>query len=282
MGRRFKRREILERIRENIADKRTTIGAGCSAGIIAKCAELGGADLIICYSTGQSRIWGLPTTQVGHANPTTMGMFEEIQNVVKSTPIIAGVEANDPTCYDLGRLLRRFIDLGYDGIINFPTMGQREMVPRQKAQNEQRGRALGIPWGFPREVEMIRMLRSWDVFTMCYVFSPEQAADMVRAGVDVVCAHVGGTAGGLVGFKADNMEMALQRSQRIIERAKAVDKNVICLAHGGPFAEPEDTKALYESTDAQGFVGASSIERIPVEKAVMEAVKAFKSFQIKQ
>ena len=129
---------------------------------------------------------------------------------------------------------------------------------------------------------MVRTFREQDVFTMCYVHSAEHAAEMVKAGVDVVCAHVGGTSGGLVGFAADPIAEALAGAQKIMEGAWAVDSGAICLAHGGPFAEPEDTAARYERTDAQGFVGASSIERIPVEKAVMGALQGFKSHTIKQ
>ena len=281
MKKKLERDEIVARLRHTIAAGKPIIGAGCSAGIIAKCAELGGADLIVCYSTGQSRIRGLQTVNIDHANPQTLSMHGEISNVVKDTPIIAGVEACDQTVYDLDELCRRFVDQGYDGIINFPTQGGGETVnPQTLRQNRQTGRNLGMPWGFAREVEMVRTFRERDVFTMCYVYSAEHAAEMVKAGADVVCAHVGGTSGGLVGFAADPVDEALAGAQKIMEGAWAVDSKAICLAHGGPFAEPEDTAVLYEQTDAQGFVGASSIERIPVEKAVMGAVRGFKDFTI--
>ena len=283
MKKRFEREEILGRLRAHINKGQTILGAGCSAGIIAKCAELGGADLIICYSTGISRLRGLQTETIGHSNPITLGMFDEIQNVVRDTPIIAGVMANDQTDYDLDRMIQKFIDQRFDGVINFPTQADIEMrLPSVKDQNDARGKAVGISWGFAREVEMIRKLRDRNVFTMCYVYTPQQAADMVKAGVDVVCAHVGGTSGGLIGFLAAPLEKSLENAQKIMEGAWAVDSSAICLAHGGPFAEPEDLQALYEQTDAQGFVGASSIERIPVEKAVMGTVKAFKNFRFRQ
>jgi predicted TIM-barrel enzyme len=283
MNKRFERGEIVERLRDTIGSGKPIVGAGCSAGLIARAAEVGGADLIICYSTGQSRIRGLQTVNIDHANPQTLSMYDEISNVVRDTPIIAGVEACDQTVYDLDELCRRFVDQGYDGVINFPTQGHGETFsPHTTVQNQQTGRNLGIPWGFAREVEMMRVFRERGLFTMCYVHSAEHAAEMVKAGVDVVCAHVGGTSGGLVGFAADPVDEALARAQKIMEGAWAVDSRAICLAHGGPFAEPEDTAALYEQTDAQGFVGASSIERIPVENAVMGALQGFKSHTVKK
>ena len=277
------RKEILTRLRATLANGDAIIGAGCSAGIVAKCAELGGADFIVCYSTGKSRIMGLRTTVIGHSNPRTLEMYDEIANVVKDTPIIAGIEANDQTTYDLGTVIDRFMDQGFDGIINFPTVGAHEHVsPFFVKEYQNIANSLGQPWGFAREVELIRMLREREIFSMCYVFNAEQAAQMAKAGVDAVCAHVGGTAGGLIGFPADPMEESLQNTQTIMEGAWQVNPNVICLAHGGPFAEPEDTRVLYEKTDAHGFVGASSIERIPIEKAVMGAVKAFKNHKIRK
>lgn len=281
MARNFTRAEILRRLRKEIDKGKPIIGAGCSAGIIAKCAELGGADLIIVYSTGRSRIMGLPTLEIGHSNPITLDMYHELANVVRDTPIIGGLEACDPTNYDLEDWINQFIDKGFNGIINFPTSGaafRRSNAEAKKHYFTQ----IGMTWAMEREFEMINIAHEkLDLFTMCYVFTPEDAAAMVKAGCDVVTAHVGGTGGGLTGFKVDPVGKALEDAQRIINGARAVDPNVICLVHGGPFAEPEDTLILYEKTDAQGFVGASSIERIPVERAVTECLKGFKNFKLR-
>jgi predicted TIM-barrel enzyme len=268
------RTTILERLRKIIAAGKPVIGAGCSAGIIAKCAELGGADLIIVYSTGKSRLMGLPTTRIGHSNPITLGMCEELLNVVKNTPIIGGIEATDPTTMDLRKVLKRFVDVGYSGIINFPTIlmfgGYREM-------REQVG------LGFSREVELMRIAREENVFTLAYVFTPEEVIQMVDVGVDCIACHVGGTVGGLAGFQyKDPVERALANVQSMIEAGRKRRSDLICLAHGGPFAEPEDTLRLYQETDSQGFVGASSIERIPIEKAVTNVVRDFKNQSLRK
>jgi predicted TIM-barrel enzyme len=126
MAVKISRQEILDRLKGEIAERRPILGAGCSAGIIAKCAEAGKADLIIVYSTGKSRMMGLPTTIIGPSNPITLDMFDEIANVVKDTPIIAGIEANDLFYLDLETSLGRFIDEGFNGVINFPTVGLYE------------------------------------------------------------------------------------------------------------------------------------------------------------
>lgn len=277
MANRFTRAEILKRLRETISEGKPVIAAGSSAGIIAKCAELGGADLIMVYSSGKARIRGFQTNLPENANAVTLEMYDEIQNVVKDTPIIGGVEATEPPVgRDLAELVRTFIATGFSGAINFPTYGFFEDVNWRKQRE-----AEGI--GFSREIGVIRAAHEMDVFTMAYVFFPNDARAMAEAGVDCMVPHAGGTTGGLVGF--DSIAMALEEAaatvQKIIEATRQVNPDIICLVHGGPISSPEDTRYIYDHTDAQGFVGASSIERIPVEKAVTGIVKEFKSIQLK-
>ncbi|HZS87800.1 MAG TPA: phosphoenolpyruvate hydrolase family protein [Chloroflexota bacterium] len=265
----FSRAEIIARLQHTYRQGRPILGAGCSVGIVAKCAERAGADIIIVYSTGRSRIMGLPTTPLGNSNATTLEMYGEIDNVVDDTPIIAGIEAVDPTYLRLPRLLERFRQTGYDGLINFPTLGN---YPDRSRQREDVG------LGFSREVEMIRLARQQDYFTMAYAFTPDDAHRLAEAGVDVLVAHAGWTTGGLSGAtnSALSLEAAAVRVQEILVAGRDANPEIIPLAHGGPFAEPEDTRYLYAHTDAIGFVGASSIERIPIERAVMQVVADFK------
>jgi len=283
---RISRQEILNRLNHEIGAKKPIFGAGCSAGIIAKCAEVGQADLIIVYSTGKTRMMGLPTTIIGPSNSITLEMADELMNVVKNVPIIAGVEANDIYCLDLEKSVERFLNKGFSGVINFPTVGLYENLIEGgmalRKFTEYMAPGYGVEqWGWPREVEMIRLLRSRDVFTMAYVFIPSDAADMARAGVDVICVHVGPTMGGLAGFKEiEDLDALLGKAQETIEAARRERSDVICLMHGGPFADPQSTAVIYERTDAQGFVGASAVERTPIERAVIETCRGFKDHRI--
>jgi predicted TIM-barrel enzyme len=262
------RTQILERLRTTIDRGRPVLGAGASAGIVAKAAEAGGADLIIVYSTGRSRIWGLPTTPIGHSNAVTVSMFDQIDNVVEHTPIIGGAEAADPTFNRMSRLIDSFERTGYHGLINFPSVG---MNPARAVERESVGQ------GFGREAEMIAAARARDYFTMAYAWTAEQTRVLASAGADVVIPHAGWTAGGDSGRDGGTtIESSMDHVQMLIEIARSENPECICLAHGGSIAEPADTVALYEQTDAQGFVGASSIERIPIERAVRGAVEAFR------
>lgn len=269
----FTRAQILERLRATIADGRAIVGAGSSAGIVARAAEAGGADLIIVYSTGKTRLWGLPTTPLLHSNPVTLEMYDEIDNVVDRTPIIGGAHAGDPTYRRLQKLIDAFRTTGYEGIINFPSAG---VDPARATMREHVGQ------GLQHEADLIAMCREQDYFTMGYAYTLEQAKLLAAAGVDVQVAHTGWTAGGDIGrADAPSLEQCAEMVQEVIELTWAENPDCIVLAHGGAVATPEDTTYLYEHTDAQGFVGASSIERIPIERAVRETVEEFKNHTIR-
>ena len=267
------RAEIVQSLRQTMTTGQPIIAAGASAGIIAKCAELAGADLLVVYSTGRSRLMGLPTTPIGDSNTETLQMFDEISNVTQRCPIIGGIEAIDPRYLVLPRLLARFRETGYDGLINFPTIAN--LPDRRRIRDD-------VGLGFSREVELVQLASEQDYFTMVYAYSPEDAQAFAGAGADVVVAHAGWTTGGLVGAtsSARSLPEAAKKVASILDAALGVNPETIPLAHGGPFAGPDDTRALYELTPAVGFVGASSIERIPIERAVTSVVKEFKSIPV--
>jgi len=270
MRKRFSRNEILERLNKTTREGKPIIGTGASAGIIAKCAEKGGTDLIIVYGTGKSRLMGLPTTRLGDSNTITLAMADEILNVVKDTPVIGGIEATDPTNMDLDLLVDKFLQVGYSGLINFPTVGIYGLYREKRT---------AVGFGFAREVEMVKIAREKDIFTMAYVFNPEDTKEMVEAGIDCICPHVGPTKGGLVGYDkiVYTLDDAVKNIQKMVGVAKAINQDVIVLSHGGPIETPEETKYIY----VVGYVGASSIERIPVEKAIVDIVSQFKAIPIR-
>lgn len=268
----FDRESTLTVLNERIATGRAILAAGCSAGIIARSADEAGADLIVVYSTGRSRLMGLPTWRLGDANAETLGMAPEILNVVNHTPVIGGVEANDPTRRDLRRLLGMYQEAGFSGVINFPTLTN---MP------DQRRRAEMVGYGFEREVELIRLAVADGMFTMAYVASVADAVAMAEAGADCVVSHSGPTRGGSVGYEDPRTiaEVSAEADEMLVA-AKSARPDVIPLLHGGGLATPEDVAEALPITTAVGFVGASSIERIPIERAVREAVASFRALSI--
>lgn len=271
----FSRQEILARLESETHANRPILGAGTSCGLIAKCAALGGADLLIVYSTGRSRLMGLPTSRIGDSNANTIEMAAEIRNVVSDTPVIGGIEAWDPTRMDLDQLLDDFQAAGFSGIINYPTISTMGETWRKR-----RGK-VGLGWN--REVELIERAVARDFFTMAYVATVQDALDVAVKGVDCLVPHVGATGGGLVGHETGTkIDEEIRKISELIDAVTVGGHSPIFLCHGGKIAEPKDTRRVYEETGCVGFVGASSIERIPVERAVKSIAEEFKSIPISE
>ncbi len=276
----MKQREtILGRLQKKQADSRAIIGAGAGSGISAKFLDRGGADLIFIYNSGRFRMAGL-SSWAGHlcfgdANQIVLEMGErEILPIVKQTPVIAGVCGIDPT-RRMSHFLPKIVEAGFAGIINYPTVAVIDGRMREDLE------AGGM--GFDKEVELIRLAADFDLFTTAYVCTPDEAIAMAEAGVQVIIAHMGLTVGGSIG---SNRTPALQEAagtvQAIADAARWVRQDIITLAHGGPIAVPEDAAKLFTLCDVEGFVGASSMERLPIEGPLQENTKAFAALQIRR
>jgi predicted TIM-barrel enzyme len=267
----FTRATILDRLNATLNRGEPIVAVSAGAGIVAKCAEIGGADLIVVVCTGHSRHFGVPTTvTLGNADSLTLGMYAQIDNVVDNTPIVGGVEATDPTRRRLAQVIDTYRDIGFDGITNFPTVGASPSWGKARTD---------VGQGIEREYELIERCRARDIFTIGMAYSDEQARGLAAAGADVLVARCGLTAGGMSGPKEPLLSLgsAVDFVQAIVEAGRRENPNVICLAHGGPLVTPDDTEFLYERTDVQGFLGESSIERLPIEMAVAQAARDYKA-----
>jgi predicted TIM-barrel enzyme len=157
---------------------------------------------------------------------------------------------------------------------NFPTVGFIDGNFRANLE--------GTGMGYDKEVEMIRLAHELDMFTSPYVFDPDQAVAMAKAGADQLVAHVGLTTSGTIGAAvALTLDEAIHRVMAIAEAGKKVRPDILVICHGGPFDEPENVgKALARMPGVVGFFGASSIERLPTERAITGQVRDFKNLAL--
>ncbi|MCB0002796.1 MAG: phosphoenolpyruvate hydrolase family protein, partial [Anaerolineae bacterium] len=243
----------------------------------AKFVEAGGVDIIIIYNSGRYRMAGRGSLAgllpYGDANAIVVEMASEVLPVVKNTPVLAGVCGTDPFRL-MPVFLRQIKEMGFDGVQNFPTVGLFDGVFR--ANLEETGMGYGL------EVDMIRMAHELDLLTCPYVFNEEEAVAMAKAGADVLVPHMGLTTKGSIGAStALTLEEAARRVQAMHDAAKAVNPDILVLCHGGPIAMPEDARFIFEhTTGIAGFFGASSMERLPVETALTQQARDFKSLAL--
>ncbi len=271
---RFERSALMERFQDMKRRRVPIVGGGAGTGLSAKCEEAGGIDLIVIYNSGRYRMAGRGSLSgllaYGNANDVVMEMAQEILPVVRRTPVLAGVNGTDPFLI-VDHFLDRVKAVGFAGVQNFPTVGLIDGTFR--ANLEETGMSYGL------EIDMIRAAREKDLLTTPYVFNADEAAAMARAGADMVVCHLGLTTGGSIGA---GTALKLKDCPALVDEwsqaALRVNKDIIVLVHGGPVAEPEDAEFVLKNTaDCHGFYGASSMERLPTERALTEQTRKFKS-----
>ena len=271
---RFERKALMEKFQDMKRRRIPIVGGGAGTGLSAKCEEEGGIDLIVIYNSGRYRMAGRGSLSgilaYGNANEIVVEMAREVLPVTKRTPVLAGVNGTDPFC-----LFDPFLDqikaMGFSGIQNFPTVGLIDGVFR--ANLEETGMSYGL------EVDLIKLARSKDMLTTPYVFNAGEAEAMARAGADIIVCHLGLTTGGSIGSQTS---LKLADCPALVdewaEAALKVNKDAIIIVHGGPVSMPDDAQFILSNTkNCHGFYGASSMERLPTEIALVEQTKAFKA-----
>jgi predicted TIM-barrel enzyme len=271
------REAVLARLHAQVDAGRPIVGAGAGTGLSAKCAEAGGADLIVIYNSGRYRMAGRGSLAglmpYGDANAIVVEMAAEVLPVVRNTPVLAGVCGTDPF-----RLMPVFLAelerLGFAGVQNFPTVGLVDGTFRQNLEE--------TGMGFALEVEMIRKAHGLGLLTTPYVFDADQARAMAEAGADVLVPHMGLTVGGTIGAEtAKTIDDSVRLVQEMRDAATAVNPDILVLCHGGPISEPDAAAYVLERTQGvSGFFGASSMERLPTETAITENVRRFKALHL--
>jgi predicted TIM-barrel enzyme len=272
------RQAVLYRFRRSISQGRPIIASGAGVGLSATCAEAGGADLIVIYNSGRYRMAGRGSMAglmpYGDANAIVLEMAGEVLPLIKHTPVLAGVCGTDPFRI-MPVFLQQLRDLGFAGVQNFPTVGLFDGAVRQNLEE--------TGMGFGHEVDVMRLAHGLDLLTCPYVFNEGEAQAMVGAGADLLVAHVGLTSAGTIGAKTTiTLDDAVKRIQAMHDAAKRVRKDVLVLCHGGPIAEPQDAAYILQNAPGiVGFFGASSIERLPTERAITEQVREFKGIRVR-
>nr|WP_301289312.1 phosphoenolpyruvate hydrolase family protein [Natronocella acetinitrilica] len=273
---RFERQALLDKFHGMIDRGEPIVGGGAGTGLSAKCEEAGGIDLIVIYNSGRYRMAGRGSLAglmaYGNANEIVVEMASEVLPVVKQTPVLAGVNGTDPFMIT-EHLLGRLRNLGFSGIQNFPTVGLIDGTFR--ANLEETGMSYAM------EVEVIRKAREMEMLTTPYVFCEDDARAMADAGADIVVCHLGLTTGGAIGAEtALSLDDCVPMINAWAAAAREVKPDVIVLCHGGPIAMPDDAAyILGKCPDCHGFYGASSMERLPVEQALIEQTRKFKGIR---
>jgi predicted TIM-barrel enzyme len=275
----YTRKQVLERLHAKLATGRIIVAAGAGTGISAKFEEEGGADFIMVFNSGRYRMHGLGSLSgwmaYGDANEITLDMGErQILPIVKEAPVICSVNGTDPTRV-MEVFLKKIKDTGFSGVNNFPAIGMID--GNFRAALEDTG------MGYDKEVAVTALAHEMGLFTTAYAFNGEEAKMMAQAGCDCLLAHVGLTSGGAIGASETmSLDEAADKTREMAQAAKAVNPDILVLCHGGPISSPSDVEGILKRVPVHGFVGASSMERLPVEEGIRGKTAEFAAIKLDQ
>jgi predicted TIM-barrel enzyme len=275
----YTREQVSERLKTKLDSGHIIVAAGAGTGISAKFEEEGGADLILVFNSGRYRMHGLGSLSgwmaYGNANTITLEMGErQILPIVKETPVICSINGTDPTLV-MEVFLKRVKEAGFSGINNFPTMGMID--GNFRAALESTGMS------YDKEVAVTSLAHEMGFFTTAYAFTTEEARKMAAAGCDCLLAHVGLTVGGSIGaLQTMSLDEAANRTRKMADAARDVNPDILVLCHGGPISTPSDVEEILKRVPIHGFVGASSMERLPVERGIRDKTAEFAAIKLKK
>ncbi|HEV7437935.1 MAG TPA: phosphoenolpyruvate hydrolase family protein [Pseudorhizobium sp.] len=250
------------------------VGAAIGVGMTAEAAERGGADFLLALNAGRYRVMGAPSIAAmlpldGANEFTDRFARREILDRV-SIPVFFGASAFDPAL-DLERFVTRIAAAGYHGIANFPTTVHYDGRFRQALEDA------GL--GYAREVEMLRLARNAGLATFGYAKTRYEIQMVLEAEIDILCLNFGWNAGGVRAVaQAFTLEEAADRAQRVFNEVRQERAQIICVVEGGPIVNPEDMYRVCRRARADGYVGGSTLDRMPLEMSVMQKTSAFKAF----
>ncbi len=280
MGSKFSREEIRVRLKETLKQGKPVVIGGAGDGFTAKLEERGGIDIIGIYNSGRFRHFGAGSLSglmpVGRNQDMVLDYAPEVLSMVRNTPVIAGFCAQDSrTLWE--HWFETLCAMGVSGFMNFPTVGLIDADSKYRQNLEESG------LGYNKEVEILKLADKMGLFTIGYCFTPAEARMVAQANVDILACHVGLTAGGLIGAESVmTLDESVAVTAELIAAAREVrpDGDFFAITHGGPMEDPESTAYVMERTEAVGYLGASSIERTPVEPAVIKVCEDFKNMPV--
>ncbi|UXN57748.1 phosphoenolpyruvate hydrolase family protein [Phyllobacterium zundukense] len=251
------------------------LGAAIGSGMTARAAERAGADFVIALNAGRFRAMGgsspasiLPIRD-NNAFVASFGRTE----ILKSTklPVFFGVCMFSPST-DPELLLDRLARWGVSGVTNFPSV--IHLDDRRRAIMDDVG------LGYDREISFLTKAADRGLMTIAYTRTQSEARRMVEAGIQAICMNFNLNAADFAEGSNIGLTELAARCQTIARTVHSIDKNVVCLLGGGPITRPDELMDVCKETGTQGFIGGSSLDRVPLEMSVLEITSGFKTVHV--
>lgn len=266
--------EIVATLKATLRRPNTTlVGAAIGTGLAVQAASRGGADFILALNAGRLRSMGAPSIfsllALRQSNDFVLDFAKSEILPFAKIPVFFGASAFDPR-RSIEAELERIADAGFGGLVNFPT--SIFFDGRFRADLE------GAGLGFRRELEMLSTARESGMATVAYVRTNSEAQQAARAGVDIINLNLGWNVGGALGGRSGvTLSRAAEYAKIVFRQIRAISADTLCVLEGGPIVSPEQMYEVSVDSRADGYIGGSTIDRVPLEASMEQVTSAFKS-----
>ena len=279
---RTSRRAILNKLQAKVAAREPIFIASAGSGLVAGLLEREGVDCINTFSGARLRANGMGTMSmlwpILDSNKQTLDYTrEDIMPAIKGDAFIcACINANDP----LKDMRMALTDLKAMGVESVSNIGPSISYVDKDSTIFNVLTKSGIT--FQNEIDMLKLAREMDMVTVALAFDMEDSLAVAeQAQPDIFCFHAGTTKGGLVGYDSgETIEQTANRTEEVYAAVRKLSPDTLLIAHGAALENPEDGQHILNNTSGHGFWTGSSTERLPIERAVSETARSFRSLTL--
>jgi predicted TIM-barrel enzyme/DNA-binding NtrC family response regulator len=253
--------------------RRFCVGAAIGTGMAAQSAMRGGADFLLALSAGRVRNMGEPSIAAMlpllETNALVMSFARQEILPRASVPVFFGAASFHPGL-DLEALAAEIAEAGFCGIANFPTAILIDGAYRRFLEDA------GL--GFNRELELLEIAKHKGLATLAYTHTLDEARAAAERGLDLVNIDLGWNMGGVLGVDSDlRIEEAALMASTIARAVHAASPDTLCVVEGGPIVNPHQLEEVCQIARVDGYIGGSTIDRVPSESAIEAVTAAFKA-----
>ncbi len=271
------REEILAKLRAKVDTRHPIFIASAGSGLVAKLLEKAGVDCINTFSGARLRANGMGTMSmmwpILDSNRQTLDYTEQdiMPALAGDAFVCACLNANDPL-KDMRTVLERLKSMG---VVSVSNIGPSISYVDKDSNLYKLLVKSGIT--FDHEVEMLALAKEMDMVTVALAFDMEDSLRVVeQARPDIFCFHAGTTRGGMVGYDSgETIAETARRTEEVYAAVREIAADTILVGHGAAMETPEDAQYMLHHTSGHGFWTGSSTERLPIERAVLQAAQEF-------
>lgn len=254
------------------------VGVTVGSGAVASIATRSGADFLLAINAARLRNMGAPSIacMLPLADASRQVEAYAVAEILPlaTKPVFAGMTCWHPG-FDGAATTKRLLEDGFAGVVNFPPSA---LYPPEIQRNLERA---GV--GFGAEIDLLVAAERAGAMALAYCYSISQCRQAALAGVRIILLNLGWNTGGITSPSSNiSLDEAAVLAASASRQIRRINADALFLLEGGPIETAEDLAFVRGHAGLDGYVGGSTVERLPVERSITDRIAAFKAADLPQ